>query len=57
VEVKQNLRIDRVERRSDGDYVTLDAAEKLAADASTNAVNQMVRLLQQPSFRREVGIA
>jgi hypothetical protein len=57
VEVKQNLRIDRVERRSDGDYVTLGAAEKLAADASTNAVNQMVRLLQQPSFRREVGIA
>ncbi len=57
VQVQQNLRIDRVERRSDGDYLTLAAAEKLAAEASTNAVNQVVKLLQQPSFRREVGIS
>jgi hypothetical protein len=56
VQLQQNLRIDRVERRPDGDYVTLDAAEKLAAEAFTNAVNQVVKLLQQPTFRREVGI-
>jgi len=56
VEVKQNLRIDRVERRSDGDYVSLGAAEQLAAKASSDAVNQVVKLLQQPTFRRQVGI-
>lgn len=57
VEVKQNLRIDRVERRSDGDYVTLNAAEQIAANASSDAVNQIIKLLQQPTFRRQVGIA